>query len=221
MLSCVAIAAAQGGGGQGRGGRGQRGNRGGGFVSELNLAGRSDVQKELSVTDDQKTKLNDLIQKSRPQRGSGGNGGTTDPAERAKQAAERRAQQHKDLAAILNETQMKRLGELLLQRQGYSALNDESVQQALKMTSEQIQKVKDLTDKEREASQALFQRRRDGTMTQEEVQAAMQKNADTTKAELAKVLTPDQDAKFKDMQGKPFTFENIGRGGGRGGGGGR
>ncbi|HWA82175.1 MAG TPA: hypothetical protein VG820_01985, partial [Fimbriimonadaceae bacterium] len=133
--------------------------------------------------------------------------------------AERRAQQHKDLAAILNDSQMKRLGELLLQRQGYSALGEADVQTALKMSADQIQKVKDLMAKEREAGAALNQRRRDGEMTREEVTAARQKNTETTNAELAKVLTPDQAAKFKDMQGKPFTFENTGRGGFGGGGG--
>ena len=223
LLSCVAVAAAQGGGGQGRGqGRGgQRGGRGG-FASELGLAMRADVQKELAITDDEKTKLSELSQKSRPQRGSGsgnaGGGQTTDPAERVKQAAERRAQQHKDVAAILTDSQMKRLDELMLQRQGYSALGQEEVQTALKLSPDQIQKVKDLMTKEREAGQALRQRRTDGTMTQEEIQAATKKNTDTTNAELAKVLTSDQAVKFKEMQGKPFTFDaTTGRGGGGGG----
>lgn len=221
LLSCVAVAAAQGGGGQG-GGQGRGGQRGGrgGFASELGLAMRADVQKELAITDDEKTKLNELSQKSRPQRGSGntGAGQTTDPAERMKQAAERRAQQHKDVAAILTDSQMKRLGELVLQRQGFSALGQEDVQTALKLSADQVQKVKDLLAKEREAGQALRQRRTDGTMTQEEIQAATKKNTDTTNAELAKVLTSDQAAKFKEMQGKPFTFDTTtGRGGGGGG----
>src|ERR1041384_5804494 len=156
VLSCVAIAAAQGGGGgQGRRG-GQRGGRGG-FVSELSLTMRADVQKELAITDDEKTKLTDLSQKSRPQRGAGGGGGAgvqTDPAERQKQAAERRVQQHKDLAGILTDSQMKRLGELYIQRRGMQALGDSEVQEALKLSTDQVQKIKDLMQKDQEASRA-------------------------------------------------------------------
>ncbi len=214
ILSCVALAAAQGGGG----GRGQR--RGGRGNSELSLAQRADVQKELSVTDDQKTKLADLQSKQpRPNfgGGGGGNGGggtPPDPAAMAKARAEMMAQQHKDLAGILNDGQMKRLGELLLQREGMNALTTESVQKSLNFTDEQTAKVKDLQTKQREAGQALRQKMQNQEITREEMQAAQQKNTQTMNDELQKVLTSDQAAKFKEMQGKPFTFE-TGNGGGR------
>lgn len=222
LLSCVAIAAAQGGGGggQGRGGF-QRGGRGN---SELSLAMRADVQKELAVTDDQKTKLTDLQSKSRPQRGGGngggGNGGGAgtppDPAAMQKMMAERTAQQHKDLAAILNDGQMKRLGELLLQRESFNALTREDSQKALGLSADQIAKIKDLQTKQNEANQSIREKQRNQEMTAEEATAARQKNAKTFTEEVGKVLTADQTSKFKDMQGKPFTFDT-----GNGGGGGR
>lgn len=79
----VALAQGGGGGGQGRGqGRGQGGFGGaqrGGQNYELNLLNRKDVQKDLGLSDDQVTKVEDYITKSRPQRGggagAGGNGG--------------------------------------------------------------------------------------------------------------------------------------------------
>lgn len=230
LLSCVALAAAQGGGGggQGRQGRGQRGGFRGGN-SELGLAMRADVQKELSVTDDQKTKLTDLQAKSRQGFGGGGAGGggaaggtRPDPAAMQKMMAERRAQQKKDLAAILNDGQMKRLGELLLQRESYNALTQEEVQKALNFTSDQTQKVKDLQTKAQEANQSIMEKTRNQEMTREEGQAARTKNTKTMNDELQKILTADQAAKFKEMQGKAFTFETTNGGGGqrRGGGGG-
>lgn len=222
LLSCVALAGAQGGG-QGRG----QGRRGGGGNSELSLAMRADVQKEISVTDDQKTKLTDLQQKSRPQRGGGGGGGNGggggggngggnfDPAAMAQRMAEMRAQQHKDLSAILNDGQMKRLGELLIQREGYNALTQPDVQKALNFTSDQTQKVKDLATKQQEANRALMEKMRNQEITREELTADREKNTKTMNDELSKVLTSDQASKFKEMQGKPFTFE-TGNGGGGG-----
>ena len=212
LLSCVALAAAQGGGG-GQGRRG--GQRGRGGNSELSLSLRPDVQKELAVTDDEKTKLTALqANQPRPNFG-GGNGTPPDPAAMAKARAEAQAQQHKDLAAILSDTQMKRLGELLLQREGMNALTQDSVQKSLNFTSDQTAKVKDLQTKAQEANQAMQEKVRNQEMTREEAQAARTKNQQTMNDELSKVLTSDQAAKFKDMQGKPFTFEaTAGRGGG-------
>lgn len=230
-LSCVALVGAQGqGGGQGRQGRGggggfQRGQRGGG-ASELNLVMRADVQKELAITDDQKKKLEEYRDKSRQNGGGfgGGNGGGNNGGERPtmeemqKRMAEMRAQQHKDLASIINEGQMKRLGELVIQREGNNALAQPEVQKALGFTPEQATKVKDLQQKQRDAGQALREKMQNNEMTREEFMEANQKNQKTMGEELAKILTSDQAAKFKAMQGKEFKFEETGRGGNGGGG---
>jgi hypothetical protein len=240
-FACVALVGAQGAGGaqgqgQGQGrGQGQRGgfgqNRRGGGGGEMGLVTRPDVQKELAITDDQKTKLTELRGKNRPagggQRGGGANGGgngggangggTFDAAAFQKRMEEQRTQQHKDLAAILNETQMKRLGELVIQRGGNNSLMQADVQKALNFTAEQTAKVKDLQQKQQEASTALREKVRNQELTREESQAAQQKNQKTMGEELAKILTADQAAKFKEMQGKAFTFDpDTARGGGGG-----
>ena len=81
MLVCVALAGAQGGqGGQGRGGQGRGGlgmgqGRGGGMQSEMQLAFRKDVQTDIGVTADQKTKLDELQAKQRQGRGGAGGAG--------------------------------------------------------------------------------------------------------------------------------------------------
>jgi hypothetical protein len=223
VMSCVALVGAQGGGGgQGRGGQGRGGFQRGRGNSELGLAMRADVQKEITVTDDQKKKLEDLQAKSRQNGGGfgGGNGGGQRPTmeEMQKQMAEQRAQQHKDIAAILNEGQMKRLGELLLQREGANALANADTQKALGLTADQVTKIKDLQTKQREAGQALREKMQNNEMTREEMMEATQKNQKTMGEELMKILTADQASKFKAMQGKEFKFEETNRGGGGGGG---
>lgn len=226
VAACVALAGAQGGqGGQGGQGRGQRGGfgqrgmmRGGG---ESGLVRRADVQKELGITDEQKTKLEEMATKEREarraafQNRSNDNGGAAtgggqqgrrmfDPAAMAKQ----REEQHKALAAILDAKQMKRLGELSLQQQGARALTQEETQKALGLSADQVAKIKDIQTKEGEAMQSLMEKMRNQELTREEMQASMEKNNKALTDELTKVLTTDQAAKFKEMQGAPFKFED-------------
>ncbi len=208
LLACVSLAAAQGGG-QGRG----QGRRGGN--SELSVAMRADVQKELNVTDDQKAKLTALQASNAPQPGvasggaggAGGGGQQVDPAEMQKRMAARREEQHKALTAILNEGQMKRLGELLLQRQGYGAVTQEAMQKTLDLNDDQKSKIKDLAAKNQEAMTAIRQKQRDQELTREEATDAQMKATKSYNEALSAILTADQNAKFKDMQGKPFTFD--------------
>lgn len=237
------------GGGFGQFGGGQFG-RGGN--NELTLALRKDVQTDLAVTDDQKKKLDDLNAKQREARrgqfgggagggqrgnggggnGGGGNGGGgfgggqgIDREALQKRMEEQRTQTHKDLAAILNEGQMKRLGEISVQLRGNRAILDTAVQKELGFTSEQSTKLKDLQDKQQAANQSLFEKVRNNEMSREDVQAAMEKNNKTMDEELGKILTSEQTAKLKAMGGKPFKADpNEAQGrrnGGGGGGGGR
>lgn len=274
---CVALASAQGGGGQGR--RGGFGGRGGNMFSELSLANRSDVQTDLGVTADQKTKLQELSTKMRGNRGqrgnrggqggAGGNGGGAagaggsggaggvgggagsgasggaggsagvggvgaggaggasgggrggfgsgnfDPEQFRKQMEERRAQSHKDLAAILNETQMKRLGEISVQLRGNRAILDAEVQKSLGLTDDQKKQIESLNTKQQEANRSVMEKVRNQEVTREDAQASREKNDKAMAEELGKILTSDQSAKLKAMGGKPFKADpNIGRQGG-------
>jgi len=242
LIGCIALAGAQNGnggngggggggrrGGQGRGGFGQRG---GNNFGELQLALRKDVQTDLAVTDDQKTKLDDYNTKQREARraaggggrGAGGNGGgQVDPAELQKRRDEQRAQTHKDLAAILNDGQMKRLGEISIQLRGNRAILDADVQKTLGLSSDQTAKIKDLQDKQTEANRAIGEKMRNQEISQDDARKSMETNNKTMDTELGKILTADQAAKLKDMGGKPFKAdpaEAAGRRGGGGGGGG-
>lgn len=235
----VSMAMAQGGGGRGQGRGGGFGQRGGfGQAYELTLLNRKDVQKDLGLSDDQVTKIDDYIEKNRPQRGGGagagggqrgnggggqrGNGGggagggqrgqMTDEQRAAmmKAAAERREKTRKDLMDIISEAQLKRVDEIHLQLQGNLAILEADVQKSLGLSSDQTEKIKDLQTKMNEANRGLFQKVRDQEITQEDMRAKMTANNDTMKSELGKILTSDQAAKLKAMQGKAFTADEDG-----------
>ncbi len=230
LAASMALAQGQRGGQGGRGGQ-----RGGQQMSELRLLGRKDVQKDLSLTDDQVTKIEEYTTKNQPQRGAGGaaggggnggggggqrgNGGggqgggaqtEEQRAAAAKLAAERREKTRKDLLEIISEAQMKRVGEIMLQLQGYNAIGQPEMQKALDMTPDQIAKVKELQTKQREANTALFQKVQSQEITREDLTAAMAKNTETMKTELGKILTAPQVDKFKAMQGKTFVADEPG-----------
>lgn len=235
----VSMAMAQGGGGRGQGRGGGFGQRGGfGQPYELTLLNRKDVQKDLGLSDDQVTKIDDYIEKNRPQRGGGagagggqrgnggggqrGNGGggagggqrgqTTDEQRAAmmKAAAERREKTRKDLMDIISEAQLKRVDEIHLQLQGNLAILEADVQKSLGLSSDQTEKIKDLQTKMSEANRGLNQKVRDQEITREDMLAKMKANNDTMKSELGKILTSDQAAKLKAMQGKAFTADEDG-----------
>ncbi len=219
LLASVAVAFAQGGGaGGGQGRRGGRNNN-----SELGLAMRKDVQKDLSVTTDEATKLTELNDKLRAERraagggggqrgGGGGQGGAPDPAalERAQKA---RDEQHKAIAGILTDGQMVRLHEISIQLRGNRALLDADVQKSLGLSTDQVTKVTELNTKMRDANREIGQKARDNELTREDAQTAMQNNNKIMDGELAKVLTADQASKLKDMGGKPFAADPPSDGG--------
>lgn len=217
FITLAVLVQAQGGGGGGRGGQ----MRGGG-QSMTGLLSRADVQAELKISDDQKTKIAEL----NPQRnrGGGGNGngggnggaagggnrgggtgagGNFDPAQMQQMMAER----EKKTLEILNADQQKRLKELYIQRVGNRALLREDVQKELGLSSDQTAKIKDLQDKQRTANQELQQKMRNQEIDRTEGRDIMTKNQKTLDEELGKVLTGEQATKFKDMRGAEFKFD--------------
>jgi hypothetical protein len=214
------LALAQQGGGRGFGGFGQ--GRGQGGNSEIGLLQRKDVQADLGLTADQVSKLADLAEKSRPQRGQGGgNGGggngqrggggqqmtEEERAKRQEEARARREAQRKEILTIISEAQMKRVGEISIQLQGNNAIMGPEIQKSLGMTEDQIAKIRDLQGRQREAMSSLMEKMRNQELSREDMQASMQKNGEIMKAELGKILTKDQADKLKAMGGKPFKVE--------------
>jgi hypothetical protein len=205
VLGSVAAMAQDGGGRRQRGG-GQRGQgqQGGQVVF------RSDVQADLQLTDEQKTKLTEYRtsmrgNRQRGQGGGGGNGGGQG-ANREEMLA-RRAEQQKKLAEILTPEQVKRLKEIQIQMAGPQAVLDAEVQKELGLDAAQVKKIEDLQKTFREANQAVQQRVRSQEIDREKAAEARKTNNEALKTEITKILTAAQQEKLKTLGGKPFKAD--------------
>jgi Spy/CpxP family protein refolding chaperone len=198
VLAIVSSAMAQGGG---KGGG--KGNRGGGMMGRggnpLMLLNVEAVQKELKITDDQKSSLTKL-QSEQPSFQDMRN-----MSQEEQQAATEKVQ--KEVAGILNADQNKRLEEIRLQMMGARALTRPEVAEKLGLTDEQKQKIAD----------AFPQRGGGGKGAGGGGGRAAMEEAN---AKALEVLTAEQKQKFEDMQGAKVNidFRNMFPGGGGKGG---
>jgi hypothetical protein len=211
LLLLVGAAVAQGPGG-GRQGR----NRGNSLSSLLR---RADVQTELKVTDDQKSKIEAL----RPAGRSGGapgtggapgngggqpgqagpRGGAPDPA--AMEA--RRAEEKKAITEILSADQLTRLEELLIQREGNQAILRKEVQEKLGLSDDQKSQIKTIQGKYNDANRELREKSQSGELDRAALREAMTTNRKVLVDELGKVLSAEQTSKLTALGGKQFTFD--------------
>lgn len=218
LVTATSMVFAQGGGGGGGRGFGQgRGMFGQGGVTQL--ATRADVQRDLAVTDDQKSKITALNEKLREDRRNMmqdlmGGGGPPDQNEVRAAMEKFNAKAKEELAKILTADQMKRLDEINVQISGNRAIQQPAIQKALGLSEAQVKQINELQQKQQEAMRSLFEKVQNQEITREDMQASMQKNNKTMDDELAKILTADQAAKLKEMGGKPFKADPPPGGGG-------
>lgn len=208
LVVLVAVASAQNR--QGR--QGGRQNN-----SMIGLLQRSDVQKELNLSDDQKSKLEAM----RPARGQGGNrgnggggnggggngGGGQRPAQDPEAMAKAAAEREKTMLEVLTPDQSKRLRELFVQRAGSRAVIRPDIQDALKLTATQKEKIGGLQKNQREANQAVMEKVRNGEIERTAVADIQKKNDSILQEEINKILTVEQRDKLKSMGGAAFTFD--------------
>lgn len=207
LVVLVAVASAQNR--QGRQGGRQNNNM-------IGLLQRSDVQTELKLSDDQKSKLEAM----RPARGQGGNrgggnggggngggGGGQRPAQDPEAMAKAVAEREKTTLEVLSPEQTKRLLELYIQRVGSRAMIRADVQEALKINSTQKEKIAELQKNQRDANQAVMEKVRNGEIERTAVADIQKKNDSILQDELNKILTADQREKLKSMGGAPFKFD--------------
>jgi len=219
-VAAVAVSAmAQGGGGGGRGqGRGQRG-AGGNQFSVTALLRRTDVQKDLAITDDQKTKITEIGAAVRTKMQDLSQNGTPDRAAMTKINEDAA----KDTLAVLTADQQTRLKGIMIQLAKGRAATLKEIQGDLGLSDDQKTKIDDLVKRQTAANTEIQGKVRDGSLDQAGATAERTKNEQILSDEVDKVLTDAQKAKLKDMAGKPFAAEpqQQGRrgGGGRAGGG--
>ncbi|MDR3689018.1 MAG: hypothetical protein P4L46_06535 [Fimbriimonas sp.] len=214
VAAIVGSAMAQGGGGRGQGMRGNPNSLSG-------LLNRADVQKDLGITDEQKTKLTDIRTASRQKMQDARTAAGDDRA--AMQAAMQKVGEEvgKEQMAVLTADQAKRLKEIFVQVRGSQAILNTEIQSDLGLSDDQKAKIKDLQERQTKANQEIQQKVRDQSIDQAEARTEREKNNKVLADEIDKILTDAQKSKLKDMGGKPFTADPApaGRGGGGGGGG--
>ena len=162
------------------------------------------VQKELKITDDQKTKLKEALDKVREDNkdilAKGFQDMTREDREKLAKAT------NEAIAKVLDEKQTKRFKEIQLQTQGANAFSTPEVQSKLKLSDDQKDKIKKINEESREKMRDLFQ----GGFSEE----TAKKMAELRKETMDKatgVLSDDQKKTWKEMTGKPFEFRFGGR----------
>lgn len=215
-----------------RGGRGFGG--GGGFqFGPTQLLRAEKVQKELSLTDDQKTKIKEILDQQQGGRRGGGGGGQNfqDMTEEQRneffaEMRKRNEETTKKAVAELNDDQNMRLKQIQLwvNPATTSLSQNQDVEKELSLTDEQKSAVKTISEESGKKNQEIFGKMR-GANPDEQAklrEEATQLRKDTD-AEALAVLTPDQVAKFDKLKGPKFEIDpsELFGGFGRGGRGGR
>ncbi len=201
LLMSVITAFAQGGGG----GQGRRGGGGGGITGLLR---RPDVQADLQLTDEQKTKLTDLRTQMR-QQFQNNSGTPPDPAEmRQRQEAYQKA-----VEAILTPDQNKRLHQIQVQTMGEESATLPEVQAAIGLSDEQKSQLKELQATHDAANTSVRDKQRSGEIDRAAAQQARDTNTKVFREGIHKILTQAQLDKIKELGGKPFVADTGGGGG--------
>ena len=221
-----------------RGGRGGRGfgggfggpGRGGFEVGRLDLVRVEPVQEELGLVEEQLTKVSDLRDELRGDRGGRSERGGERPnfrdmtdeereefmAQRQKEAAERSAQEKEKLGEILMPHQSQRLEEIFLQVRGPAALLDPTVAEAVGLTEDDQEELRETIQEAREGMQEemreLFE-----AGDREQIRAKMTEMQKKVEEEALAVLSDEQKQKFTELKGEKFDLPPGALGGGRGG----
>jgi hypothetical protein len=169
-----------------------------GVGGQLLLLNKS-VQQELKLSDAQIAKLKDSVGKVlENNRGELAKMRAAGHDERAKLMSAISEQTNKAVVGVLNPDQVKRLREIDLQERGPMALYDPEVRKSLKITDEQLGKLKNLADDSLQQVQKAYDAR-DMKKVREVVRSAQQKLAD--------ILTDEQKRTWREMLGKPFDLK--------------
>ncbi len=199
-----------------RGGRfGMRGPGGGQGAPEVMLLGIPEVQTELEITEKQRGPVDEWMAESRDQMRSlfdsnrdiqdlSDEERETRLADMRKKLDESNQQAMKKLGRLLNSTQLERLAQLKLQREGLIAIRRPELAGKLELTDDQLRQLRELPQED------FFPQ-------------APAEARDKARDEALAILTESQRKQWSELTGKEFTFPEpeFGPGGfGRGGRGG-
>lgn len=185
---------------QGRGGRG-----GFGPTSAMALAGLEEVKKDLKLTDEQNTKIAALTEELNGKRRAAFEDAQGDFGKAMAEGAKLSAEYGKKFTEILDEAQNKRATEIFVQVNGASALTDDSVAAALKLSDEQKTKLKSANDEANASLRESFQGFQD--LSEDERATKMREWREGRDKTLLAVLDEVQVAAFEDMSANKLEID--------------
>jgi Spy/CpxP family protein refolding chaperone len=188
---------------RGPGGGGRNFGRLMGGWSKAALATLPDVQAELKMTDEQKTKTTEIYDKLasdlRELFGSSFGKFTETMDERDKFNREASAEVNK----LLEPDQQKRLQEIAVQLNGPRVLYDASVVEQLQLTDEQKKQLDEAREDNSKRIAEVFSKQ----LSRDERREEFRKLAEEGDAKLLAVLTDEQSKKFDEMKGTPIDID--------------
>lgn len=205
-------------------GRGQgRGGFGGGFggTGPIQLVSNKDVLEDIKATDEQKTKLADWAKEAQPKMFEKMQEKMQDiPMEERGQKmpaimAELNKDLWKDVEGVLKPEQVTRVKQIGLQAMGIRAFSDKDTVEKLKLSDEQKEKVKTITEEYQAANMELFQ---NSGITfgqppdEEKMKEFNKKRSELTKKTFDKakeLLKDDQKKLWTEMTGKEFDIAKL------------
>ncbi len=192
----------------------QFGMRGMGPMAGFGVLMSPDGQKELKLSEEQITKVQNLgenMRESMRETFQSLQDVPQDQRQEKMQAMMREVSEklQKEIKGILNEDQMKRYKEISLQAMGFAAFEQEEVAKKLELTDEQKKKIEDIQQSVMEQTRSAFQ---DAQGDREAMVQKMREIREGAKTKALAVLTDKQKETWKEMTGKEFTFEPFGGG---------
>ncbi|HZZ27081.1 MAG TPA: hypothetical protein VFE46_03665 [Pirellulales bacterium] len=160
------------------------------------------VQKELKLTDEQKsqaTKVNESLTSGRRQIFSEN---AKDSKERQPKLAELNKKLDAEVEQMLDDSQKKRLKEILLQVNGGAELQKEEIQKALNLTDDQKTKLAEVQKENTKARRDALAQVEGSARTTKEAELYREGNQ-----KLLSVLTPAQNKQFEQMQGEKIDVD--------------
>ena len=159
-----------------------------------------DVKKELKLTDDQLTKLQDALGKVQDKhKDTFTKFREMSDADRRKAIRSFTEDYNKAVASVLDEKQMKRFKQIQWQLAGIGALEDPEAQKTLKLSEDQQKKLAAVFEDSGKKMQDLF---KGGNV--EGKREEFEKIRKDTEDRAYNVLTDEQKKQWKEMQGEPF-----------------
>jgi type 1 glutamine amidotransferase len=162
------------------------------------LLGQESVRKELKLSPDQVKQLAALQKKWW---GQGQALASLKEPERGRKIEQMGRESAKALADILSAEQARRLKQIVYQQQGTAALGEPDVAQALGLTDDQQEQIRQASEETKQKVGALA---RPGAVPGKEARARIKAIRKAGSDRALAVLTADQKAAWKGLQGAPF-----------------